>query len=79
MLHALLQAVPILLWDARLYDQHAAFLIHHACSPTIMACIPYVACQVLMAVDKDRQGNISTEALMDVGYVPLTRPYMRRA
>lgn len=30
--------------------------------------------QVLMSVDKDMAGNISTHELMDVGYVPLTRP-----
>lgn len=30
--------------------------------------------QVLMAVDKDMNGNVKTQALMDVGYVPLTRP-----
>jgi hypothetical protein len=27
-----------------------------------------------MAVDKDAEGRVTTEALMDVGYVPLTRP-----
>jgi len=27
-----------------------------------------------MAVDKDMSGHVTTEALMDVGYVPLTRP-----
>lgn len=27
-----------------------------------------------MAVDKELDGTITTQALMDVGYVPLTRP-----
>jgi hypothetical protein len=31
-------------------------------------------CQVLTAVDKDMSGAVSTQQLMDVGYVPLTRP-----
>jgi hypothetical protein len=29
---------------------------------------------VLMSVDKDANGSVTTQALMDVGYVPLTRP-----
>jgi protein-L-isoaspartate(D-aspartate) O-methyltransferase len=35
---------------------------------------PRYAYQVLMAVDKDLDGTVRSEALMDVGYVPLTRP-----
>jgi protein-L-isoaspartate(D-aspartate) O-methyltransferase len=35
---------------------------------------PHYSYQVLMAVDKDANGAITTQALMDVGYVPLTRP-----
>jgi protein-L-isoaspartate(D-aspartate) O-methyltransferase len=35
---------------------------------------PRYAYQVLMAVDKDLDGSVRSEALMDVGYVPLTRP-----
>uniref|UniRef100_A0A383WIY6 protein-L-isoaspartate(D-aspartate) O-methyltransferase n=1 Tax=Tetradesmus obliquus TaxID=3088 RepID=A0A383WIY6_TETOB len=35
---------------------------------------PHYSYQVLMAVDKDAAGHVTTQALMDVGYVPLTRP-----
>ncbi|WIA12909.1 hypothetical protein OEZ85_006527 [Tetradesmus obliquus] len=35
---------------------------------------PHYSYQVLMAVDKDASGHVTTQALMDVGYVPLTRP-----
>ncbi|KAF8067254.1 pcmt [Scenedesmus sp. PABB004] len=35
---------------------------------------PHYSYQVLMAVDKDAEGHVTSEALMDVGYVPLTRP-----
>jgi protein-L-isoaspartate(D-aspartate) O-methyltransferase len=35
---------------------------------------PHYSYQVLMAVSKDVDGVVTSEALMDVGYVPLTRP-----
>ncbi len=39
-----------------------------------VACNCAVQLQVLMAVSKDVDGVVTSEALMDVGYVPLTRP-----
>lgn len=35
---------------------------------------PRYSYQVLTTVDKDAEGGVRTEGLMDVGYVPLTRP-----
>lgn len=40
----------------------------------VVACNYAVQLQVLMAVSKDADGSVTSEALMDVGYVPLTRP-----
>lgn len=42
---------------------------HLAC--TVVLCI---LMQVLMSVDKGLDGAVTSHALMDVGYVPLTRP-----
>eukprot|EP00878_Enallax_costatus_P009350 GHUV01009772.1.p1 GENE.GHUV01009772.1~~GHUV01009772.1.p1 ORF type:complete len:316 (+),score=70.26 GHUV01009772.1:330-1277(+) len=35
---------------------------------------PHYSYQVLMSVDKGSDGTVTSQALMDVGYVPLTRP-----
>lgn len=68
-------------WDSSM----CAHVCSHA-APCLCACerapwltVPPIAAvpacsQVLMAVDKDAAGAVSTHALMDVGYVPLTRP-----